>query len=133
MLCAVVAGALVIVGSVVATAPPLEHADITNIAATRPAGLNLIVIRRPPERIAFISGLHPLGLSPNQGPGRSTPFSGVLNPFVLVDHPAAFRCHGAWNSTTGTIPSTAVSKRDTGGRIAMARIRIDDPSGASNR
>jgi hypothetical protein len=45
---ALVVGAL-IVSSVVATAPPLVHAVITSTATTSPAGLNLIVIRRPPE------------------------------------------------------------------------------------
>ena len=77
---ALVVGALVVVGSVVATAPPLAHAVITSRATTSPAGLNLIVIRRPPERIAFIAGLHPLGLSPSQGRGRGTPFSVLWSP-----------------------------------------------------
>jgi len=46
------------------------------------------------------------------------------------------RRQGAWNSiesTTGVAASTAPSKRDSGATIAMARIRIDDPTGMSNR
>ncbi len=36
-------------------------------------------------------------------------------------------------STIGAAASTALSKVDSGATIAMARIRMDDPSGTSNR
>ena len=46
------------------------------------------------------------------------------------------RRHGVWNSiesTTGHAASTTLSKRDTGPMIATARVRMDNPSGTSNR
>lgn len=46
------------------------------------------------------------------------------------------RCHVAWNSTestTGAAASTARSKVDSDAMIAMAMVRMDDPSGMSNR